>query len=138
VSVPTSLNTAFDSTGQASGTRPPANEPINPINKKAPPPTGMVELMSKQIQADVGHFDLFQWLIEILTPLRLKPITFGLSVRDQIGSCFKSTPLELSVQWESNSSKTPHKTQFKTSNSRRRWCLIVQLSHRSYAAVCRS
>jgi hypothetical protein len=73
----------------------------------------MVELLCDQIETTMGHCDLFQWLKKILTPLRLTPITLGLSVRDQIGLCFKSTPLVLSVQWESNSSKTPQKTQFK-------------------------
>ena len=46
----------------------------------------------------------------ILTPVRLTPITVGLSVRDQIGSCFKSAPLVLSVQWELDFSKTHKKS----------------------------
>jgi len=59
----------------------------------------------KQIRTDLAHCDLFQWLKKIFTPLRLTPITLGLSVRDQVGSCFKSGPLVLSVQWELNFSK---------------------------------
>ena len=78
--------------------------------KKAPPSHWKVELFQKQIQTDVGHCNLFQWLNEILTPLRLTPITLGLSVRDQIGSCFKSTPLVLSVQLALQYSKTHQKS----------------------------
>jgi len=84
------------------------------VRKKAPPSQWKVVLFRKQIQTDVGHCDLFQWLNEILTPLRLMPITLHLSVRDQVGSCFKSAPLVLSVQRDSKCSKTPQKTQFKT------------------------
>ena len=29
--------------------------------KKAPPPTGMVELLCDQLETDMGHCDLFQW-----------------------------------------------------------------------------
>ena len=43
--------------------------------KKAPPPTGMVKLLCDQLETDMGHCDLFQWLNNILTPLRLTPIT---------------------------------------------------------------
>ena len=47
---------------------------------------------------------------KILTSLRLTPITIRFSVRDQIGSCPRSAPLELSVQWELNFSKTHQKS----------------------------
>jgi hypothetical protein len=42
--------------------------------KKAPPSQWEVELLKKLISTDMGHCDLFQWLNEILTPLRLTPI----------------------------------------------------------------
>jgi hypothetical protein len=82
--------------------------------KKAPPPTGMVELLCDQIETTMGHCDLFQWLKKIFTPLRLTPIGLGLSVRDQVGSCFKSAPLVLSVQWELDFSKTLSKMHPRT------------------------
>jgi hypothetical protein len=43
-------------------------------------------------------------------PLEVNAHTLSLSVRDQIGSCFNSTPLVLSVQWELNFSKTRQKS----------------------------
>jgi hypothetical protein len=58
----------------------------------------------------VGHCDLFEWLKKILTSVRLTPIGLRLSVRDQVGLCFKSAPLVLSVQWELNFSKTHQKS----------------------------
>ena len=73
-----------------------------------------MELLCDQIETTMGHCDLFEWLKKILTPLRLMPITIGLSVRDQIGLCFKSGPLVLSVQWEPNFSKTLSKMQCKS------------------------
>ena len=60
----------------------------------------MVELLCDQIATTMGHCNLFHQLKKILTPLRLTPIGLGLSVRDQIGLCFKSAPLVLLVQWE--------------------------------------
>jgi hypothetical protein len=66
--VPTSSARAFDSTGQAPGERPPANEPITPNSKKAPHPTGMVELLCDQIETTLGHCDLFQRLNTVFAP----------------------------------------------------------------------
>ena len=94
------------------------------LPKKAPPPTGMVELLCDRIETTMGHCDLFQWLKKDSYPLEVnahyspspeatESCTLSLSVRDQIGSCFKPTPLVLSVQWELNSSKTISKTQCK-------------------------
>jgi hypothetical protein len=114
VTVPVGLNKAFDSTGQAPGERPPPNEPIDPNSKKAPPPTGMVVFLCDQIKTTMGHCDLFQWLKKILTPLRLRPL---LAVRDQITSCFKSTPLVLLVQRELNFNKTPPKNTMQKEES---------------------
>jgi hypothetical protein len=44
------------------------------------------------------------------SPKAMESCTLGLSVRDRIGSCFKSAPLVLSVQWVSNFSKTHEKS----------------------------
>ena len=56
--------------------------PSAQAQKKAPQSHRKVEFLQNQIEADVGHCDLFQWLIEILTPLKLTPIGLDLSVRD--------------------------------------------------------
>ena len=74
----------------------------------------MVELLCDQIETTMGHCDLFQWLKKILTSLRVTPITVSLSVRDQIKLCFKSAPLELSVQWELHCSKIHEKSPVHT------------------------
>ena len=42
--------------------------PSTQAQKKAPPPTGMVELLEKQIQTNVCHCNLFQWLNTVFTP----------------------------------------------------------------------
>jgi hypothetical protein len=97
-----------------------SQEKPDPVGrKKAPHPTGMVELLCDQIETTMGHCNLSHWLNDIFTSLRLTPspsaeamesCTLGLSVRDQIGSCFKSTPRVLLVQWVLNPSKTHEKS----------------------------
>ena len=52
------------------------------------------------------------------SPKAMESCEPNLSIRDQIGTCFKSAPLVLSVQWELNRSKTPQKTQFKRLENR--------------------
>jgi hypothetical protein len=92
-----------------------SHEKQGPVGrKKAPPPTGMAELLCDQIETTMGHCNLFEWLNEMLTPLRLTPIGLDLSVREQVGLCLKSGPLVLLVQWESNFTKTLSKTQCKS------------------------
>ena len=91
------------------------------LSKKAPPPTGMVELLCDQIETTMGHCDLFQRLKKDSYPLEVnahyspspeatESCTLSLSVRDQIGSCFKPTPLVLWVQWAVKYSKTHQKS----------------------------
>jgi len=103
-------------------------------SKKTPPFQWKVEFLCDHIEKTMSHCDLSHRLKKTVTFLRLKPITLlrqrlwralcapspkamescalDLSVRDQIGLCFKSAPRVLSVK-DSNRSKTPSKTQCK-------------------------
>ena len=45
--------------------------PVKVFAEKAPPPTGMVELLEKQIKALTSHCDLFQWLKKDSYPLEV-------------------------------------------------------------------
>lgn len=71
----------------------------------------MAELFCVQIETTMGHCNVFQWLNEILTPLRLTPITcsqrsdwilFQISATCTIGAI------------EAKLYKKPSKTQFKS------------------------
>ena len=57
------------------------SHPVTVFEKKAPPSQWEVELCQKQINTDVGHCNLFQWLRKICTSLRLTPIILGFSQR---------------------------------------------------------
>jgi hypothetical protein len=81
--------------------------------KKLHLPLGMVELLENQIQRILGHCNLFQRQRKIY-PVGVMPIGLGLSVRDQLRSPVRHRPLELSVQWELNCSKTHEKSPMHT------------------------
>ena len=58
------------------------SDPVKGFEKKAPPPTGMVELFAEQIQTDVSHCNLFQWLSETFTLLRLRLSVYQSEIRE--------------------------------------------------------